>query len=109
MVTRVVARNPRRLYLVEWRTHLDLTQEQVAEAVGTTKETISRWENSKRLMSTDILAELADALSSLSTVRVEPQDFYRHPETRSADQLLRQMQGAEQAAAWTVLESLKRR
>jgi len=104
MVTRIGARKPRKLYLREWRNHYGLTLEQLAGRLETSRETISRWENGHRLVNTDILAELADAIGH----GLEPQDFYRHPAQPSADELLRQLPEEQKAAAWTVLESMRK-
>lgn len=83
MVTRIRSRNPGRLFLKEWREHRDLTLERLAERVGTDKGTLSKWENAKRAINTDILSELAYALNC------EPADLYRHPDLPSANDLLR--------------------
>lgn len=85
MVTRIRHRSGRRrqLYLKEWRNRAKLTQQQLADRLDTTKATISRYENRKREPDVGYLEALADALDR------EPQDFYRHPDTPSPEELLR--------------------
>lgn len=41
-------KRPRRVYLRQWRKYKQLTQQQVADRVGASKATISRWENESR-------------------------------------------------------------
>lgn len=83
MIARIGPKKPIRFYLAEWRTKRHLTQEQLAERVGTTKATISRWENQERDVGGRVLAALADALN------LEVPDLYRDPEMPSADALMR--------------------
>ena len=47
-------------FLKELRTEKDLTQEQLAEQVGVTRRSVSRWETGSNLPDLDILLELAD-------------------------------------------------
>lgn len=60
-----------------------MTQEQLAERVGTYKGQISNWENGNRSLSFDVLSALAEALN------IEPMDIFRDPKRPSADELLR--------------------
>lgn len=83
MPPRIGPKRPRRIYLQEWRDHRGLTQEQLANRLGTTDVTVSRWETGRSLLSTDVMAAIAEALD------IEPQALYRHPDTPSADELLR--------------------
>jgi transcriptional regulator with XRE-family HTH domain len=71
-----------KLYLAEWRDHRGLSQEKLAERVGTTKASISRWENSERDLTTKVLAGIAKALA------VEPVQLFRHPTEPNLDDLL---------------------
>lgn len=79
MIARLTPRNPPRIFLREWRLHRDMTQEELAERIGADKGTLSKWENAKRGMNTDILAELAFAL------RCTVPDLYRSPEKAEYD------------------------
>lgn len=85
MIARIQARRPARIFLREWRLHRNLTQEQLSERVGTDKGTLSKWENGKRAMNTDILSELALAL------QCEPFDLYRDPARPTPSDLLRDL------------------
>jgi transcriptional regulator with XRE-family HTH domain len=52
----------RRHFIKEWREFRDLTQEQLADALGTTKASISRIESLKMGYTQDFLEACADAL-----------------------------------------------
>lgn len=82
MVTRIGPKKPVRHYLREWRETRGLTQQQLADRVGTGKDQISRWENSKRGVSTDVLAALAEGLN------ITTADVFRDPKQPSVDALL---------------------
>jgi transcriptional regulator with XRE-family HTH domain len=71
------------MFLSEWRENRGLTQKQLADRLKTTDMTVSRWERGKALLNTDALAAVSEALG------IEPVDLYRHPDTPSADALLR--------------------
>ena len=81
--SRIGPRHPRKIYLSEWREHRGLTQKQLGERLDVADMTISRWENGKALLNTDVMAAVAEALN------IEPADLYRHPNQPSADELLR--------------------
>ena len=83
MVTRIRSPKPVRHFIREWREAKGKSQQQVADLLDTAKGQISRWENSKRGVNVEVLAALAYALG------IEPEDFYRHPNQPSADELLR--------------------
>lgn len=83
MVTRIGSKTPRRHYLAAWRKERGLSQEQLADRLGTHKAQISNWETGKRSIGMEVQAALADALS------IEPQDLFRDPARPSADELLR--------------------
>jgi transcriptional regulator with XRE-family HTH domain len=53
-----------RNYLKQWREKKELSQEELAEKVGTTKSVISLLENEKRPLSAKWLRKLADALGT---------------------------------------------
>lgn len=83
MVTRIGPKKPRRNFLAKWRAKRELTQEQLADRVGTYKAQISNWEGGKRALTFDVQSALAEALD------IEPQDLFRDPDRPSADELLR--------------------
>lgn len=85
MVTRIGTRRPRRIYMVEWRDKRGLTQQQLADRIGTTKESISRWETGKRQMNVEILAEVAHALD------IDVPDLFRSPDQPTPADLLRDL------------------
>lgn len=83
MVTRIGPKQPRRNFLAKWREKRGLTQEQLADRIGTYKGQVSNWENARRHMSAQVQAALAEALD------IEPGDLWRDPDRPSADELLR--------------------
>lgn len=83
MPPRIGPNRPFRLYLAEWREEKGLTQQQLADRLGTSDVTVSRWETNKRRPDDDARAAIAEALD------IQPIDLYRHPEQPSADALLR--------------------
>lgn len=65
----------RRHFIGEWRRYRDLTQEQLADRLETTKQTVSRIENGVQPYGQDFLEACADALGC------EPADLImRNPE-----------------------------
>ena len=54
---------PRRTYFKEWREHRGLTQEQLAERLGTGKSAVSKMETGKSKYNQSSLEAWADALS----------------------------------------------
>ena len=83
VVTRIAPRKAKPLYLTEWRESRGFTQEQLARRLGVSRMTVSRWECGTALLNTNVLAAMVEAF------RMEPHDFFRHPDTPSADALLR--------------------
>lgn len=83
MAARIGPKRARRIYLREWREHRDLTQERLAQRLGTTHTTVYRWERSETKLNTDVMDAIAEALD------IEPTDLYRHPNQPSANDLLR--------------------
>lgn len=82
MVTRIGPKKPFRLYIAERREKAGLSQEQLAERVGTSKASISRWETGERDPTAKVLAAIAYALDK------EVADLFRDPKRPSADELL---------------------
>lgn len=102
-VPRIGPKRPRRIYLAEWREHRALSQKQLGERLGVTDMTVSRWERATSLLSTNVMAAIAEALS------IEPQDLYRHPDQPSADELLRGVPPEVRQNAVEMLELFVRR
>lgn len=103
MVTRIGPKAPSKLYLAEWREAKgSLTQQQLADRIGTTKGTISRWENGERDPPLSALYALAEALS------IHTGDLFHHPDRPTADELLRNASPDELRQALTVVRALKR-
>lgn len=82
MVKRIQSEKPVRLFLAEWRERRGLSQEALAERIGTTKASISRWENFERDLTTNVLGAIAHALN------VEPVQLFRHPNEANVDDML---------------------
>jgi transcriptional regulator with XRE-family HTH domain len=85
---------------MEWREHRGLTQQQLADRLETNHENISRWENHQRPIGEMVQLALAEALN------IEPGDLWRHPDTPSADELLRNAPPAVRAQAIAVVQAL---
>ena len=85
MPARIGPKNPKlfRLYIAEWREKRGLTQEALANRLGSSDVTISRWETRKRRPDEDAQAAIAEALD------IDINDLRRHPDQPSADALLR--------------------
>ena len=83
MPARIYGRRQPKLFLVEWRKDKQLTQQQLADRMGTSDVTISRWETGDRRPDLDAQEAIADALG------IEAIDLRRHPDQPSADALLR--------------------
>jgi DNA-binding Xre family transcriptional regulator len=63
MVTRISPRKPPRLSIAWWRERRDkMSQEKLAEEVGTTKSSISRWESGERDITLSALTAIAEVL-----------------------------------------------
>lgn len=82
MNKRLKSAQPLKLFIVEWREQRGLSQDALAERVGTTKASISRWETGKRDVTGESLAAIAAALG------LEPVLLFRHPKDQSLDDLL---------------------
>ena len=83
MPTRIGPKKIIRLFIAEWRVHMGLTQQQLADRLETTHVTISRWETRKRQPNLSAQEAIAEALG------IDVTDLRRHPNQPSADALLR--------------------
>ncbi len=102
MVTRIGMRKPDRLYLAEWREAKgSLTQQQLADRIGTTKGTISRWENGERDPPLSALYALAEALG------IDAGDLFYDPARPTPDALLRSATSEKLKQALTVVRALR--
>lgn len=100
MVTKILHNRPLRHYLREWRTAKGLTQEQVAERLDTSKGQVSNFENNKRKMTVEMANAFGYALG------IEPIDLFHHPDSPSADALLRTATEKERGKIFTVIKTL---
>lgn len=82
-VPRIGPRRPRRIYLAEWREARGLSQDRLANRLGVTDVTVSRWENGRVEVSRPVMEAIAESLD------IDVTDLYRHPDAPSADALLR--------------------
>ena len=102
MVTRIGPKKPVRLYIAEWRKYRhDMSQEQLANRIGSTKSSISRWETGERDITLGALGAIAEAL------QCEVPDLYRDPERPSADALLRDTTESLRQQAFRLIAALK--
>ena len=85
MVARIGPKNPNkmRVFLKEWRAHFNLTQEQVADRIGTTKGTVQRMEVSTREPNLGYLAAFSEAVDR------DVSDLFRDPNAPTQAELLR--------------------
>lgn len=102
MPPRIGPKRPLKAYLAEWREKKGLTQEQVAQRLGTSDVTISRWETGMRRPDDDAKAAFAEALG------IEFADLYRHPDQPSADELLRDQPEEVVRQAMNVIRAMRR-
>ena len=101
MVTRIGPKKPVRLYLAEWRDLRGLSQEQLANRIGSTKSSISRWETGERDITLGALSAIAEALDC------DALDLYRDPARPSADALLQHMDDRMRRQAFRLIEALR--
>lgn len=101
MVTRIGPKKPVKLYIAEWRMNRGLSQEELADRIGTTKSSISRWETGERDILTKVLGAIAEALNC------DVEDLYRDPARPSMDALTRNMDDTTRRQAFRLLEALK--
>ncbi len=109
MVTRIGPSAPIRHFLKEWREKKGLTQQQLADRLpagddgkATGKDQVSRWERSKRGMTMDVQAALAEALG------IDPGALFHDPEQPSIDSLLRSASPEVRRQAFAVVETMLR-
>lgn len=96
MVTRIGTSKAVRVFLREWREYRDLTQEQLAARLETTKTTISRKENDHRRVDVDYMAAVAEAL------QCEPADLFRDPRQPSPQELLNSLSEDARKALYVI-------
>jgi transcriptional regulator with XRE-family HTH domain len=101
MVTRIGPQNPVKLYIVEWRIHRNLSQQQLADRIGSTKSSISRWETNERDITLGALGAIAEALNC------SVKDLFRDPARPNADALLGDMDDSTRRQALRLIEALK--
>jgi transcriptional regulator with XRE-family HTH domain len=99
---RIGPKKPPRHFLKEWRLHLGLTQEQLAERLDTSKGQISLYERSKIKMSLERAAEFAYALDP----DLDALAIFRRPDEPSADEKLRNATPEQRRAALTVIDTI---
>lgn len=102
MPVRIGPRRPLRLYLAEWREHRGLTQEALANRIGATDVTVSRWETGKRQPDLNAQAAIAEALD------IDVMDLRRHPDQPSADALLRDQSPEVRDQAIKLIQAIRR-
>jgi transcriptional regulator with XRE-family HTH domain len=102
MPPRIGPKRPLRLYLGEWRTRRGLTQQQLADRLGTTDVTVSRWETGARQPDLNAQAAIAEALD------IDPFDLRRHPDQPSADALLRDQPEEVREQAIRLIQAIRR-
>lgn len=102
MATRIHRGNKRRraIYLKEWREHLNLTQDQLAERMETSKARVSRIESGARPYKEDFVAAAAWAMG------IEERDLFRHPESVSIDDMLEKAPDPVKKQAHALIETL---
>jgi transcriptional regulator with XRE-family HTH domain len=83
MPERVYPRRKPRLFIAERRKRANLTQAHLGARLGVSDVTISRWETGERRPDLNAQAAIAEALGC------HLMDLHRHPDTPSADELLR--------------------
>lgn len=94
------------MYFAEWRIHRGLTQEQLAERVGSGKSAVSKLESGKNKFNLSTLEAWADALSC------DPTDFFRSPpsgsetEEESLAEMLKKASPKERRAALAAVAAM---
>lgn len=90
------------LFLKEWIEFRHMTAEQFAGRIGTNKSVISRLINGKQRYHQDWLEIIVFYLDC------EVPDLFRHPESPSADSMLRRMTPAQRSLALKAIEDISR-
>lgn len=93
-------RRPARVYLREWLDYRNLTAEQLAGRLETSKSVVSKLENGKQRYNQDWLEAIAYALDC------EVQDLFRPPDSPTANELLAKMPPETRQTALNVLADL---
>lgn len=109
MPTRIGPKRPRKLYIVQWREHRRLTQKQLAERVGVTPMTISRWENSLSHLNTPTHQALAEALDTDPIKLYELPPEAGRPERPSLDAKVADLPDEMVQEAADLIDILRRR
>lgn len=99
---RIRSKRPQRHFLKEWRDSKDLTQAQVAERLGTGKDTVSRYENNQRQLTMDVAYAFAQAFDP----DLDALAMFRHPDEPSVDEKLRTATPEQRRAALTVVDTI---
>jgi transcriptional regulator with XRE-family HTH domain len=102
MVTRIGPKKPIKIFISYRREDQKLSQEQLANRIGTTKGSISRWENNERDITLGALGAIAEALGC------DVVDLLTDPAQPSADALMRDMDDATRRQALRLIEALKK-
>lgn len=106
MPTRIFPKRRGRLYITEWRENRGLSQERLADRVGTTGATVSRWERAWRTGETPPNTDILDALAE--AIGIDAVDFFRHPDAPSADALLRDQPADVRQQAMNVIAAIRK-
>lgn len=102
MPPRIGPKKPFKLFIADWREKKGLTQQQLADRLGTTDVTISRWETRMRQADENAREAIAEALG------IEPEDLRRHPDQPSADALLRDQPQEVVEQAIRLIQAIRR-
>jgi transcriptional regulator with XRE-family HTH domain len=92
-----------RHYLREWRQKRGLTQEQVAEAMGTHRGMISRYESSQRGLTLEVQFRLMEVLD------IMPAQFFSPPDEPSLDTMLRDASPDDRQLAHDIIQVFLRK
>lgn len=95
-------RRPARIYLREWMEFRQITAEQLAGRIETSKSVISKLVNGRQRYNQDWLEAIAYALDC------EVAQLYRPPDAPTADELLSQMSPEARETAMNVLIDLSK-
>ncbi len=91
---------PFRHYFKEWRKYRGLSQDRLADRLGTTGATVSRMENGQVQYNSGYLQAMAEALDC------EPRDLFYPPDRPSADKLLEKASPEMQQKVYSLIEEL---
>jgi transcriptional regulator with XRE-family HTH domain len=89
-----------RLYLREWRNHIELTQEQLAERMNATKGQVSKLETGKQNWDKVWVSRIAEALN------LEDESIiFRDPRTPTQEDLLSRATPSQRGLAMALIET----